>query len=375
LGRRAGPINALHAALPAAQGPSEVQYVTFAHRVVFPAANTVELESFDPGSPGEQDVEVRTTCSLISPGTEGIVLHRLFSPDTSWAEYGTLPFHPGYAAVGVIERAGRGVTSLAAGQVVALRRGHASHHVVPASECFPVPSGLQAEDAAWFALAWIGFRGFRAARISLGDDVLVVGAGPVGQMLLRWSVVGGAARVIVVDPLEGRLSSARSGGASIVIGRGIEEAAADITAGSGPPATSIDTTGNSRVFQSLLRLAPRYGRIVLLGDTGRPEEQRLTQDVVLKGLTITGAHDGHERDGWTGRRVTELFFDLLVSGRFPVDGLITHRFAPQDAAEAYALTGSHRERTMGVLFDWSLPARRAAGHGGEAAMGQARGQR
>lgn len=331
-----------------------------AHRVVFPAVNTATLESFDVGSPGENEVQVRTTCSLISTGTEGIVLHQLFSPGTSWAEYGRLPFYPGYAAVGVIERLGPGVTSVAIGQVVAMRRGHASHHVLPASDCLPVPTGLRPEDAVWFALAWIGFRGSQAARISLGDDVLIAGAGPIGQMLLRWSVVAGARRVIVVDPLKERLSFALRGGASTVIDRGVDEATSEVLAGTGVPRIIVDTTGNSGVFRSLLGLAPQYGHIVLLGDTGRPEEQRLTQDVVLKGLSISGAHDGHERNGWTGRRVSELFFDLLASGRFPVDGLITHRFAPDDAAEAYALTASHREQTMGVLLDWSDATRRSA---------------
>jgi 2-desacetyl-2-hydroxyethyl bacteriochlorophyllide A dehydrogenase len=330
--------------------------MTLAQRVVFPSPATVELETFDPGSPGAGEVEVRTTCSLISTGTEGIVLGQQFSPGTGWAEFGRLPFHPGYAAVGVIDRVGPGVSTLTPGQVVAVRRGHASCHVAAAAECAPVPHGLREEDAVWFALAWIGFRGYQAARISLGGEVLVVGAGPIGQMLLRWAVVAGASRIVVVDPLEERLTFALRGGASETVARGLEDVVKELAAGGGPPGTIVDTTGNAGVFRSLLRVAPRYGRIVLLGDTGRPEEQRLTQDVVLKGLTIVGAHDGHERDGWTGRRVTELFFDLLATGRFPVDGLITHRFAPRDAAEAYTLTAAERGRTMGVLFDWSVTA-------------------
>jgi 2-desacetyl-2-hydroxyethyl bacteriochlorophyllide A dehydrogenase len=330
--------------------------VSSAVRVVFPAPNQVELESFDPGVPGEGEVEILTSCSLMSTGTEGIILHRLFSPDTSWAEWGRLPFHPGYAAIGRVERVGDGVTAPARGQMVALRRGHASRHVVSAAVCMPVPDGVSQEDAAWFALASIAFRGFRAARITLGDDVLVVGAGPVGQMLLRWLAVAGAGRLIVADPLAERLPFAIHGGATKVIDRAIDDATSELAAGLGVPEIIVDTTGNPKVFTSLLRLAPRYGRIVLLGDTGRPEEQRLTQDVVVRGLTISGAHDGHDRDGWTGHRVSELFFELLAAGRFRVDGLITHRFTPDAAAEAYDLTARQRAQTMGVLFDWSATA-------------------
>jgi 2-desacetyl-2-hydroxyethyl bacteriochlorophyllide A dehydrogenase len=325
-------------------------------RVVFPAPNVVELEAYDPGSPGDGEVEIRTICSLISTGTEGIVLRRLFSPDTGWAEFAQLPFRPGYAAIGVIERVGSGVSELVPGRVVAVRRGHGSRHVVPEDECYPIPDGVAADDAVWFALAGIAFRGAYAARIALGDSVLVVGAGPIGQMLLRWAVFAGAGRVIVVDPMKERLSFALHGGAAAVIDRGIEEAVGELGGKDATPGIIVDTTGNAAVFRALLRVAPQYGRIVLLGDTGRPEDQRLTQDVVLKGLTIVGAHDGHHRDGWTGRHVSDLFFDLVAAGRFPVQGLITHRFAPDDAWQAYDLTGSHRERTMGVLLDWSAMA-------------------
>jgi threonine dehydrogenase-like Zn-dependent dehydrogenase len=77
---------------------------------------------------------------------------------------------------------------------------------------------------------------------------------------------------------------------------------------------------------------------------------------VLKGLTVTGAHDGHERAGWTLPRVSHLFFELLAAGRFPLDALITHRFRPEDAAKAFALSSTRREETMGMIFDWSQRA-------------------
>jgi NADPH:quinone reductase-like Zn-dependent oxidoreductase len=154
--------------------------------VYFPAPNVVELETYDPGSPDEDQVEIRTSCLLISTGTEGIVLRQLFSPDTGWAEFGKLPFRPGYAAIGVVERVGSHVTSLAPGNVVAVRRSHASRHAIPEDACVPLPASLRADDAVWFALASIAFRGAQAARITLGDEALVVGAGPIGQMFLRW---------------------------------------------------------------------------------------------------------------------------------------------------------------------------------------------
>ena len=140
-----------------------------------------------------------------------------------------------------------------------------------------------------------------------------------------------------------------------MIARSVDEAFDEIRAASAgeTPRTILDTTGNSRVFSALLQLAPSFGRIVLLGDTGRPEEQRLTGDVLTRGLHIVGAHDGHELDGWTGERVARLFFRLVASGRFDPSGLITNVFAPADCQEAYELPQRDRASTMGIIFDWA----------------------
>ena len=54
-----------------------------------------------------------------------------------------------------------------------------------------------------------------------------------------------------------------------------------------------DVTGAAPVFSASLTMLRRFGRLVLLGDTGTPTEQHLTGDVVTKALTIVGAHDSN----------------------------------------------------------------------------------
>jgi threonine dehydrogenase-like Zn-dependent dehydrogenase len=279
----------------------------------------------------------------------------LYSPGTSFAAYAQFPFHPGYASIGVVEERGAAVVGLAEETVVAFRRSHGSSHVVPAEACVPVPDGVNPRDASWFALAVIAFRGAFAAQYRLGDSVLIVGAGPVGQMSIRWACVSGAHTIVVVDPFPDRLKHAVQGGATATIAETLEVAADHIAEASGGqiPSIIVDTTGNAEVFGSMLRLAPKFGRVVLLGETGSPELQHLTSDLLGKGLTVVGAHDTHERGGWTGARVQKLFFDLLASGRFDVAGLTTHTFRPDDLADAYDLPNHDRGSTVGIAFDWT----------------------
>ena len=62
----------------------------------------------------------------------------------------------------------------------------------------------------------------------------------------------------------------------------------------------------------------------------------------------------HETKNWHEHQIYQSFFRLLASGRFSLDGLNTHKFAPAECAVAYALTTEKRAETMGVWFDWNL---------------------
>jgi 2-desacetyl-2-hydroxyethyl bacteriochlorophyllide A dehydrogenase len=325
-----------------------------ARRVLFTGKQAVSIESFQLAPPGPGEVLVRTRFSHMSTGTENIVFNRLFEPGTHWDAWAKYPWYPGYAAVGVVEAVGAGVTEPRPGQRVAVRRGHASHHVVPAEECYAVPEPLDTRDAAWFALAKIAFMGARAAQYTLGDSVLVIGVGPVGQMSIRWARAAGLRVIAAVDKFASRLETARRGGATTVIGKAIEEAEGDVRAANGGNLTRvvIDSTGNQQVFSTALKLAADRGRVVLLGDTGTPSGQHLTSDLIIRGLTIIGAHDGHVDALWSQGVIIRLFFDLAVSGRFDLSGMITHTFVPDDCVKAYETANTQRAQTMGILFDW-----------------------
>jgi threonine dehydrogenase-like Zn-dependent dehydrogenase len=90
-----------------------------------------------------------------------------------------------------------------------------------------------------------------------------------------------------------------------------------------------------------------------MGDTGSPARQALTPDVILRGLTIVGAHDGHNTSAWNGATIAQLFFNLVASGRFPMTGLTSHVFAAEEATEAYLTANRDRASTMGLIFDWT----------------------
>jgi threonine dehydrogenase-like Zn-dependent dehydrogenase len=177
-------------------------------------------------------------------------------------------------------------------------------------------------------------------------------------MATRWAVAMGCDSVGVADVSVFRLQHAEAGGATSRYAGDIVEQLdriGQIDNGRGPGIV-VDSTGNSRVFQSALAAAARFGKVVLLGDTGYPSRQCLSSDLMTKGLSVQATHDSHDRDGWSEQRVDQHFFETVGRGQFSLSGLISHEFAPQDCERAYQLAESERESTMGILFDWTKGA-------------------
>ena len=197
-----------------------------ARRVVFTGKQEVHLENFSAGEPGPGEVRVRIALSLMSTGTENIVFNRLFEAGSHWDNWVKYPFFPGYCAVGVVEAVGTGVTALKVGDRVATRCSHRSHAVQKEIDCHLIPAEIPLSEAVWFALAKITFQGARAAEYKMGDSVLIIGAGPIGQMSVRWARAAGAQTIIVVDSIPGRLELARIGGATAAISQPMARAAA-----------------------------------------------------------------------------------------------------------------------------------------------------
>lgn len=325
-----------------------------AKTITFFGVGDVRLDEREVGRPGPGHVRVRSRVSLMSTGTEGICFMRKFAPGTHWDNWVKYPFHTGYSTVAHIEELGEGVEGWMLGDRVCVRVCHSEAHVVGTGQLIRVPEGLSDEEAAWFALGQITFMGARAAEYEIGDQALIVGAGPIGQLSARWAVALGCRDVVVLDPVTMRLDLAKKGGATQVIGLPAGEAkqAVEEAFGGELPRVVIDTTGHAAVFEKCLAFPQRKGNLVLLGDTGDPSQQRLTPDVVTRGIRIHGAHMVHEDAEWFETKICGYFLNLVARKRLTVAELNLHAFRPEQCVEAFDLATHRRDETMGILFDW-----------------------
>jgi threonine dehydrogenase-like Zn-dependent dehydrogenase len=256
---------------------------------------------------------------------------------------------------------GEGVTDWKIGDRVASRAGHTSHAIVSTSQAVRVPQEVSDDEACWMGLGKITQIGVRAAHQQLGDDVVIIGLGLIGQLVLQYSKLNGAGSIIAIDTAPKRLEFAAKHGATHTLNMSAADALPHVQAITRNRRADVvyEVTGHAPVLAGALPLARKFGTVLLLGDTGTPGAQTITNDIVFRGVKLIGAHDTHapadatDDQPWSTPRINELFMSYVARGQIRVKDLITHRFPPESAPEAYGFLQRDRQSAMGVMFEWT----------------------
>ncbi len=278
----------------------------------------------------------------------------------------------GYSAAGVVIECGKDVTDFRPGDRVACAgtdyASHAEVISVPRNLCVRLPEQLDFEAGAFGTVGAIALQGVRLAEPTLGDSVVVIGLGLVGQLTVQLLIANGC-RVFGVDIDEARIKQALACGAEAAC---VPEAAGTLVSawsrGRGADACIIAAaTASDEPIELAGELSRLKGRVVAVGLVGMnvPRNIYYQRELTLK-VSLSygpGRHDpayeehGHDYPAayvrWTEGRNIEAFLDLLAAGRIDVEPLVTHRFPIQDAPRAYQLiSGSPAEKYLAVLLTY-----------------------
>ena len=278
------------------------------------------------------------------------------------------PLAMGYCNVGVVMELGVGAHGFAVGERVASNGKHAEVVGVPVNLCARVPDGVSDDEAAFTVIGAIALQGIRLAQPTLGEAIVVTGLGLVGLLTVQLLRAHGC-RVLGIDYDAEKLALARQFGAEVVnlsAGEDPVAAAHAFARGRGVDAVLItaSTKSNEPVHQAALMCRKR-GRIVLIGVVGLELSRA---DFYEKELSFQvsfsygpGRYDpDYEERGfdypvgfvrWTEQRNFEAVLDMMADGRLDVKPLISHRFAIDDAEQAYALVGGAGP-SLGILLQY-----------------------
>jgi len=213
--------------------------------------------------------------------------------------------------------------------------GSAAHHphtegafaryvALPARMLRELPAGLSLRDAALAEPASVAWHAVSRAGDVAGKTVLVIGAGPIGSLVIAVLKRAGAARIVAVDLHQHPLDIARQLGATETILATDAEAIAALQAD-----ISIESSGNHRGLASAVRGVARGGRVVMVGLLPSGEQPALVSLAITRELELIGSF----------RFVDEIdeVLAALADGSLRVDPVVTHEFAASDALEAFAV--------------------------------------
>ena len=344
---------------------------------------------------------VRTRCSAISVGTEratiqqvrrGVIGNAFTQPQLAQVVFRQLvreglgptlekirsrleqPLPLGYSCAGVVQEVGDGVDGFQIGTPVACAGyGYASHAewiCVPKNLCVKIPEGVSWEDAAFTTLGAIALQGIRVADLEIGETVLILGLGIVGQLIAQAAQAAGC-RVFGVDPRLERVAIAKEGGTEEGSSSNdleqLLQAAQPFTAGHGFDAVIIAAaTEETQPLVLAGELARERGRVVVVGEVPleAPRQRFYEKELQLRLARSygPGRYDPtYERHGldypfgfvrWTAQRNMLAFLQLVSSGKVRVSPLITHRFPIHQAAQAYELVVSETAPLLGVVLQY-----------------------
>jgi 2-desacetyl-2-hydroxyethyl bacteriochlorophyllide A dehydrogenase len=235
------------------------------------------------------------------------------------------PRFPGHEVSGTVERVGPGVTGFAPGDRVAAwvtERGFADYVVVRAGFCFPAGE-LPLELALAEPLA-CAVNAVELAAPALADDVAIIGAGFMGNLVQKLVQLKGPREVTVADTRPDALERARRLGAT----RTVESPAgleADVT---------FEVTGAQSALVAAGEATRMGGKVVIVGF-----HQGGVRELPLGAWNWMAFEivNAHFRDIATIMRGMRTGMRLLTSGRIVLDDLVTHRFGLDDVNEAFAV--------------------------------------
>jgi L-iditol 2-dehydrogenase len=217
----------------------------------------------------------------------------------------------------------------------AVRGGFAQYGIAPLSQLRRIPDHVSFEEAAFCEPLACVINGNEMTPMRLGDDVVIVGAGPIGLLHLQLARNRGA-RVIVSDPLAARLETARQLGAHDVIDASAGDPIAqvkDLTEGRGADAVIV-AVGVGAAAEQGIEMAAIGGRVNFFAGFYPHVELPFDPNVVhYRQLLVTGSHDFSPHHFSTALK-------LIQHGIVRVEPLISHRFDLDDVKDAFEMAAS-----------------------------------
>ena len=242
-------------------------------------------------------------------------------------------------------RAGNGQwCRLAKGVGVNRDGAFAEYLCIPAPNVIPISDDIP-EDIVSFFDAFGNATHTALMFDTVGEDVLITGAGPIGMMAAAIVRHCGARKIFITDVNEYRLDLAKRMGATHPVNVA-KEKLEDVMAQAGIVEgfdVGLEMSGNGAALNQLIKSMRNGGKVALLGIAG-PGTVIDWNDVIFRGLTLQGIY---------GRKMFETWYKMgaMIQAGLDLTPMVTHRFNYRDFEKGFAAMNSGESGK--VVLDWT----------------------
>ena len=226
-------------------------------------------------------------------------------------------------------------SAIGIGPLAAPHGGFAPAIAFDAGRLYHVPSTLTDTQAGLLEPATVAVHALRRTPVNLGDSVVVIGAGPIGLLVLQAARISGAGAVIAIEPEACRRELAAQLGADLVVDPTTENSQELIDRHIGGAGADVvfECAGIAPTIQTAADLVRRGGVVSLVG-------------VATEAATIQAA-------GWLAKEINlvssiaylhedfEICKSLVADGRLVTDPLHTRTVGLADLGDAFETLASH----------------------------------
>ncbi|MEV6162008.1 alcohol dehydrogenase catalytic domain-containing protein [Streptomyces sp. NPDC052052] len=321
-------------------------------RVLVRAIDDISIEEVPVPRPGDNELLIRSTVIGVCGSDTHAALGRHPFID--------LPYRPGHEVVGVVVAAGEGAEDFAPGTRVIIEPnlycgqcaqcrsgrynicrelkvfgcqtpgGMADFFTIPVDRVHRVPEAMSDLQAALVEPLATPVHAVAKTGDLTGRTVAVLGAGPIGLLVVAAARHAGAARIVATDLLETKRERAVRLGADSAL----PADAADLVAQAhavldGPADVVFDCVAREQSMAQAIDLVAKGGRVIVVG-VGAPGPTPIRLDLVQdREIRIEGTLMYTSDDYRTA-------LDLIASGSIGTDAIITATYPLEDAAQAFA---------------------------------------
>jgi len=216
--------------------------------------------------------------------------------------------------------------------------------VMPERNLIPLSEGLGYNEGILSEPLAIGIHGIKISKFSVGDEVAIIGAGPIGLSILFTVKMGGAKKVFMSDLIPARLEMAKRLGADRVVLAGEENIVDVVKKETGGRGVDIgcEAVGKIETFKQSSEVARIGGETIIYGI---PDDDRMEFDahsIRRKQLRITNVR--------RSAHVTSLALDLMGQRKIPFSSIVTHTFSLEKVEEALKMVADYRDGVIKAVI-------------------------